>query len=255
LTDDIIRNRNVFRRLDKIIELEILIDFKNDINDAIEEYLEITIFTDNPSKKNKILLIIAIVFTVFVLLAIMILVILYIFFRKKLNIFRSSEDAMLENQIKMEKNRELIKQLLKNILFPKIFNKEIIVNDCENCSICLDAFEPEKSLVSITQCNHVFHYECIKEWIEKNVLNPLCPNCKYALLENLEKTEVIMLKHRNNNKKNDKINNDKTNNDNNIMKNGNNNDNNNIAIEIMNNDNINNINNGIGSNDNLNINH
>lgn len=253
LTDDIIRNSKIFRRLDKIVELEVLIDFKNDINDTIDEYLEITIFTDNPSKKNRIMLIIAIVFTVFVALVIIILVILYIFFRKKLNIFRTSEDAMLEKQMKMEKNRELIKQLLENILFPKVFNKEIIVNDCENCSICLDSFEPEKSLVSITQCNHVFHYECIKEWIEKNVLNPLCPNCKYALLENLEKTEVINLKQRNNNKKNDDANNDKTNNDNNnIMKNENNNDNNNIAIEIRNNDNINN---GIGSNDNLNINH
>ena len=253
LTDDIIRNSKIFRRLDKIVELEVLIDFKNDINDTIDEYLEITIFTDNPSKKNRIMLIIAIVFTVFVALVIIILVILYIFFRKKLNIFRTSEDAMLEKQMKMEKNRELIKQLLENILFPKVFNKEIIVNDCENCSICLDSFEPEKSLVSITQCNHVFHYECIKEWIEKNVLNPLCPNCKYALLENLEKTEVINLKQRNNNKKNDDANNDKTNNDNNnnIMKNENNNDNNNIAIEIRNNDNINN---GIGSNDNLNSN-
>ena len=64
------------------------------------------------------------------------------------------------------------------------------------CSICLNKFD-EKSEVSITSCNHVFHYKCIHNWLYKNIKNPRCPNCNNKILkdENYldEKIEQILL--------------------------------------------------------------
>ena len=31
-------------------------------------------------------------------------------------------------------------------------------------------------------CKHIFHYECLKDWLNKNILMPKCPNCNYNVL-------------------------------------------------------------------------
>ena len=53
------------------------------------------------------------------------------------------------------------------------------------CSICLAEFK-KKSKVSITSCKHVFHYNCIHDWLYKNIRNPKCPNCNHEILNDEE---------------------------------------------------------------------
>jgi len=48
------------------------------------------------------------------------------------------------------------------------------------CSICLDVFNDTKNIF-ITNCNHKFHKECIKNVIEKN-----CPYCRVELKEKIK---------------------------------------------------------------------
>ena len=48
----------------------------------------------------------------------------------------------------------------------KILNKE--------CSICLDQFKQNTSILKLN-CNHIFHYDCINEWIFRK---PECPECR-----------------------------------------------------------------------------
>ena len=42
-----------------------------------------------------------------------------------------------------------------------------------NCAICLGDLSWEKKYLS--NCRHVFHYDCISTWIKKN---PTCPICR-----------------------------------------------------------------------------
>ena len=56
------------------------------------------------------------------------------------------------------------------------------------CSICLNKFN-EKSEVSITSCQHVFHYKCIHNWLYKNIKSPKCPNCKYDILKDEDNSD------------------------------------------------------------------
>ena len=111
---------------------------------------------------------------------------------------QNEENARIQKEEKIKKNKELIKQLFENILTPKIFSKDIILNNCENCSICLDAFECDKSSVCITPCNHIFHYDCLKKWVDDNVLAPKCPNCNNNLINNLIITSPINVDRKSN---------------------------------------------------------
>ena len=56
--------------------------------------------------------------------------------------------------------------------------KEIIEKYGENykCSICLENIKDD---IHITKCDHIFHYKCIEEAINKNIMN--CPNCRCNL--------------------------------------------------------------------------
>lgn len=43
------------------------------------------------------------------------------------------------------------------------------------CIICLEDFEANSD-VSLTECNHIFHYECLKEWIRYKKECAVCRN-------------------------------------------------------------------------------
>ena len=150
------------------------------------------------------------------------------------------ENEIIENEKKKKENEEKIKNLLSNSLKPILFNKDINANDCNNCTICIESFEIGKSEISITPCNHIFHFECLKKWIEDNVINPQCPNCKYSFLDNnnnnLMKTSTIHINRRDNNQNNEN-NNNSNNHQNNNNDNNNNNNNNNNNLNNENNDN------------------
>lgn len=45
--------------------------------------------------------------------------------------------------------------------------------DEKSCSICLDEFVPESKLY-IIPCNHLFHKECLKDWVAENYKCPVC---------------------------------------------------------------------------------
>lgn len=54
----------------------------------------------------------------------------------------------------------------------------------DTCSICIDEFQLEDEIRQIFVCRHIFHDQCIREWIKKS---PNCPNCKLPLTrENLQ---------------------------------------------------------------------
>ena len=203
LTDNSIRGKGLSKVLDSISELELLIDFTNENPIITEESLVISIETKNPSKKERIIFIIIFVVCGFLILVIIALILIYIYIRRKLNNYyienrQNEENARIQKEEKIKKNKELIKQLFENILTPKIFSKDIILNNCENCSICLDAFECDKSSVCITPCNHIFHYDCLKKWVDDNVLTPKCPNCNNNLINNLMITSQINVDRKSN---------------------------------------------------------
>ena len=101
------------------------------------------------------------------------------------------ENIQNENQIihfsniNQENENKRKKELLFNDkLYPIIYNKDLFKENNNNiCSICLENYIDQKSLISLTPCNHIFHFECLKQWSMKNTGAFKCPNCNYDFME------------------------------------------------------------------------
>ena len=101
-----------------------------------------------------------------------------------------------------EENRKKIEILLKTCLASKKFHKKYGAKDGNTCTICIEDFKEGRSNVSVTSCQHVFHYKCLSNWMIKNILNPKCPNCNYNLLQDVNLQKLEELQTININKKN-----------------------------------------------------
>ena len=107
-----------------------------------------------------------------------------------------------EEEINQRKNIEKINKLkIKYILAKSIkdksFNKTQILKEKKICSICIERIKL-KGQISITSCNHIFHYKCLSTWLYKNIMDPKCPNCQLNLINELNDI-IIMNSKRNQN--------------------------------------------------------
>ena len=100
-------------------------------------------------------------------------------------LMNSDEDMMnralqqsLNEQPTLEKTEHII-----NIPSQEYIN--VKHNDNKSCCICLVDFEDE-SVISLTNCDHIFHMDCIIEWSR---YKKDCPICRKDLKNKLEKKE------------------------------------------------------------------
>jgi len=65
----------------------------------------------------------------------------------------------------------------------KVMKVKLYENDNDNemndtsystCAICLEKYEIGESVSVLKPCNHMFHENCIDEWIKKSIICPLC---------------------------------------------------------------------------------
>jgi hypothetical protein len=50
------------------------------------------------------------------------------------------------------------------------------------CTICLENFKSSDHIILFACKSHIYHKPCIKEWIKKN---NVCPVCKYDLMDDI----------------------------------------------------------------------
>ena len=56
-------------------------------------------------------------------------------------------------------------------------NIDAIPNENEKvCSICLSEFLDNEMVCKLPECNHIFHRDCIREWLARNQKCPFCRN-------------------------------------------------------------------------------
>ena len=96
----------------------------------------------------------------------------------------SARGRRMNQQIRREIRREIgmievrVEQPLR-IEFDPVLPEDI--SDDDECCICLVPLKGPSRIIE-TDCDHIFHYKCIKKWIRSdNELSRNCPLC----LENL----------------------------------------------------------------------
>lgn len=77
------------------------------------------------------------------------------------DLIRTMEPAQIEKFIP-KKTFEVLAKVIPNL-------------EGEKCTICLDQVKNTELLRSIPLCQHVFHAECLLNWL---LVNEICPNCK-----------------------------------------------------------------------------
>lgn len=138
----------------------------------------------NSSVNEKIIYGILLAILGLVLILLIICLVLYCK-NKKINNSKCSVNQNHKNptlEAIVNSNKEKIENLLKTDLRPKKYFKKNAVNNCFNCTICLEEFEEGISIVVTTKCNHIFHYRCFKNWVYKNIFIPKCPNCNISII-------------------------------------------------------------------------
>ena len=64
---------------------------------------------------------------------------------------------------------------LKNI---ETLKGNLIATSSTICSICLDDYSDPEIKLNRLPCNHVFHKDCIQEWLKDN---DTCPECRMKI--------------------------------------------------------------------------
>jgi hypothetical protein len=76
------------------------------------------------------------------------------------------------NNIINQENKEYKENNSINLYIFSELDEEIR-KKCESCSICFENFK-ENEIVNITKCIHIYHENCINEWLKRNKTCPLC---------------------------------------------------------------------------------
>ena len=140
------------------------------------------------SSSNKGIIIGVVIGAVVLILGIILVVFLFKRFKinEKNNINNTSNNIMPENNYEflniVNSNKTKVDDLFKTELLPTIYNKNNVINDCYNCTICMEDFIDNSSIIVKTKCGHIFHEKCFKKLIYKNIICPKCPNCNYLIL-------------------------------------------------------------------------
>lgn len=67
--------------------------------------------------------------------------------------------------------------------------RQAIINDLDECSICLDKLSFDRRTTVTTNCLHRYHRICLRKWVKTNENSSrFCPLCRTSLVED-EKVE------------------------------------------------------------------
>ena len=133
--------------------------------------------------------------------------------QEEAEILRLQEERNEELKKKIERQKE-IKKKIENLfanggeLEAKKYIKEYEQKYGNNCTICLEQFVEEQSIINLTPCHHIFHKECLHKWLCDNLEHPKCPNCNHILVEiekEIKKEENVSNIAVNNNNENTRI--------------------------------------------------
>ena len=166
----------------------------------------------NNDKKGLILLI----FLVVVIIIILVLLVIFIvkcckkrreenrnnFFEGSNYLERGNPEEIQLRQNITTNGTKALSDYLKDKLISDIYSKkfELFGNQCP---ICLDNFEENKSVIIMGGCLHIFHQKCLGELAEKIDLNKsifsqfLCPTCRNNLMDEVEKIKICIIRYPN----------------------------------------------------------
>ena len=177
------------KKISKIIFYFLYIDTSNSIS---QQFYTHPFFNLKIKYNNKISFFDRIILITCILIVLIIVMLNILFY--KYGFYKCENEDEINNSILnyiFDKKQINNKNLIEKNLEVKTYNTtEFKENLDEMCTICFDKFKQNESII-ILPCNHIFHCNCIKKWLERTLEEPLCPNCKKNILNEFNNLNEI----------------------------------------------------------------
>ncbi|KAJ9555719.1 hypothetical protein OSB04_010333 [Centaurea solstitialis] len=122
----------------------------------------------------------AFIFSIPILFSIILFLLFYLFYLKRTfsNSNSPASSASIEASTNQDSTLHQCSELgskinLEDKLSVILFDEDLYAKD-SMCCVCLGEFEMNEKLHQIPACQHVFHGDCIRNWIHSNTTCPLC---------------------------------------------------------------------------------
>ena len=161
-------------------------------NGMISMYLGAKKDNSNSEKMKKYKYSIIAICIIFIICAASCFILYFVKYKRNRELIRLRAITMANNLneiVDPEEKKHKLEKLFQTKLKRKNYLKKYNINETTACSICLEEFVENTSLVSITPCLHIFHYKCLKNWLFSENSNCQCPYCNYDLLSNKKPTQ------------------------------------------------------------------
>ena len=152
---------------------------------------EITIKLNKNDIEAKAIIIVCIIIIIIIIALLIVLIILY----KKRDYIRMNvimnNNREREEEINLNKKNKKLCENFVNSMTPILF-KDIKKNAINtSCNFCLTEFNLNDE-VYIGNCNHVFHFDEIKQWLFSNeTYHNTCPECRNEIIKLYQKGDNI----------------------------------------------------------------
>lgn len=168
----------------------------NNNNTSNEDLISLSLGVKKGADKMRKYKYTVIAFCILCILCVGICFIIYLIkYKRNRELYRLRAIQMANNQNAignhLDPNEKKIKldKLYKTKLKKRKYSKKDNLNETTACSICLEEFEENKSDVSITPCLHIFHFNCLHNWLYSENSKCLCPYCNHDLLSDKPPTK------------------------------------------------------------------
>lgn len=121
----------------------------------------------------------AFIFSIPILFSIILFLLFYLFYLKKRASTFSHPPPVLPRTLSQPPPFIIsvcevgLKEELKEKLPTVVYDEELKARD-SLCCVCLGEFEMKEELMQVPSCKHVFHRDCIRNWLRSNTTCPLC---------------------------------------------------------------------------------
>ncbi|KAL4592734.1 hypothetical protein LXL04_005738 [Taraxacum kok-saghyz] len=125
----------------------------------------------------------AFIFSIPILFSIILFLLFYLFYLKRTfsNTNSSSSASILHLRTSRNQDSSTLHQYidtgskinLEDKLSVILFDEDLYTKD-SMCCVCLGEFEMDEKLHQIPSCQHMFHGDCIRNWLHSNFTCPLC---------------------------------------------------------------------------------
>ena len=96
--------------------------------------------------------------------------------------YRQLQLELKSRHLKAAGKTTVLRERLRQSLIDEENEDERILEDLDECSICLDKLSSDQRTTIETTCYHRYHRFCLKKWIESNNdCSMSCPLCRCSL--------------------------------------------------------------------------